>query len=525
MTPLLIKKFNELTNGEFDFIKLTEVNVFVKSQRIEVYLIYPENRRSDVISATKKIILTIKSIINSQADVEVILTMSHFDLEFFKKDFIEFFKVYPSISALVDPNNLSATKINNDVEVRLKLPESACEYVIDKGVDKSLNEFLYNSYCENIKFYFDPVSEFKEKDEIDEFLEEVNEPEITLKLERPDGRFITPENVEEFIGNIIYDKATYASDVPKLKESDSAVVCGEIRNWQELRRKPKDGEIEGRPFYKFTLRDYTGEVKCLIFPRSNNIEKINMLSNGKQIVVRGEIKESTFKGETTHDIFVRDISLCTLPAEFTENKFVHVVEKEYKTIFPKPYVELEQVDLFAPDKEVATYLKGKTFVVFDLETTGTSTSFDKIIEIAAFKIIDGVIKEDFSTFVNPEVAIPQRITELTSITDDDVVNAPTIDKVLPDFQKFADGAILVGHNIGGFDIPFLNNAGEPFHIRFDHAYEDTYPLSKTYIKGLKNNKLGTVAAYFGLVNEHAHRAYYDTLVNAKVFLKLAEFMK
>ena len=60
MTPLLIRKFNELTNGEFDYIKLTEVNVYVKSQRIEVYLIYPEEKRSDVISATKKIILTIK---------------------------------------------------------------------------------------------------------------------------------------------------------------------------------------------------------------------------------------------------------------------------------------------------------------------------------------------------------------------------------------------------------------------------------------------------------------------------------
>ncbi|MBE5731494.1 MAG: hypothetical protein E7353_00535 [Clostridiales bacterium] len=522
MTPLLIRKFNELTNGEFDYIKLTEVNVYVKSQRIEVYLIYPEEKRSDVISATKKIILTIKSIINSQADIDVILTMSHFDLEFFKKDFIEFFKVYPSISALINVNNLSSTKNNNEVEVRLKLPETACEYIKDKGVDKALNEFLYNSYCENIRFYFDPIEEIKEKDEIDEFLEEVNEPEITLVLERPDGRYITPENVEEFIGNIIYDKATYACDVPNLKET--AVVCGEIYNWQELRRKPKEGETEGKPFYKFTLKDYTGEVKCLIFPRSNNIEKINMLKNGKQVVVRGDIKESTFKGETTHDIFVRDLSLCTLPSDFTENKFVHVVEKEYKTVFPKPYVELEQVNLFAPDKEVAPYLKGKTFVVFDLESTGLSPTFDKIIEIAAFKIVDGVIKEDFSTFVNPGIAIPQRITDLTSITDDDVANAPTIEEVLPDFQKFADGSILVGHNIANFDLPLLNHEGEPFHIRFNHHYEDTFPISKTYIKGLKNNKLGTVAAYFGIVNEHAHRAYYDTLVNAKVFLKLAEFM-
>lgn len=522
MTPLLLRKFNELTNGEFDYIKLTEVNVLVKSQRIEVFLIYPEEKRSEVLSATKKIVLTIKNIINSEADVDVILTMSHFDLEFFKKDFIEFFKVYPSISALTDPNNLSAEKSNGIVEVNLKLPDTACEYIKDKGVDKILDDFLYNSYCETIKFNFIPIAEEKEKDEIDDFLEEVTEPEISLVLERPDGRFITPENVEEFIGNIVYDKAVYACDVPKLK--DKVVVCGEITDWQEMRRKPKDDETEGKPFYKFTLRDYTGQVKCLIFPRSNMLEKVNLLSNGKQVVVRGDIKENTFKGETTHDIFVKDLSLCTLPAEFSENKFVHLVEKEYKTVFPKPYVELEQVNLFTPDKEVAPYLRGKTFVVFDLETTGTSIAFDKIIEIAAFKIVDGVIKEVFSSFVNPGIPIPAKITALTSITDADVEDAPPIEDVLPDFQKFADGAILVGHNIGGFDIPFINNAGEPLHIRFNHPYEDTYPLSKTYIKGLKNNKLGTVASYFGIVNEHAHRADSDTLANAKVFLKLAEYM-
>ena len=523
MTPLLLRKFNELTNGEFDYIKLTEVNVYVKSQKIEVFLIYPEEKRSEVISATKKIILSIKSVINSEAEVDVILTMSHFDLEFFKKGFLEFFKVYPSVSGLIDQKNLSSKKQEDGtVDVYLKLPETACDYVREKGVDKALDEFIFNNYCETIRFHFDGVSEFVEKDVIDEFLEEVDEPEISLVLERPDGRFIQPENVEEFLGNIVYDKAVYCSDVPKCK--DSVVVCGEINDWQEMRRKPKEGETEGKPFYKFTLRDFTGAVKCLIFPRSNQIERVCMLSNGKQVVIRGEIKENTFKGETTHDIFVRDLSICTLPKEFNENKFVHLVEKEYKTIFPKPYEELAQVNLFDVQKEVTPHLRNKTFVVFDLETTGTSPIFDKIIEIAAFKIVNGSIKETFNTFINPRIEIPEKITALTSITNEDVAKAPFIEDVLADFQKFADGAILVGHNIGNFDIPFLNQAGEALHIRFNHQYEDTYPLSKTYIKGLKNNKLSTLVEYFGIVNEHAHRAYFDTLANAKVFLKLAELM-
>lgn len=522
MTPLLIKKFNELTNDEFSYIKLTQVNVCVKSQRIEVYLIYPEEKRPEVLSATKKIILSIKSVINSDADVEVYLTVSHFDLEFFKKSFIEFFKLYPSIFALVNPDNLSQQAKDGCIQINLKIPDTTRQYIKDKGIDKALDEFLYNSYCENIKFNFDYVVEVKEKDEIDEFLQEVDNEETSIILERPDGRYITPENVEEFLGNIVYDKASYIVDVPNLK--DVVTVCGEISEWQELRRKPKDDEIEGKPFYKFTLEDFTGCVKCLIFPRSNQLEKVNMLKNGKQVVVRGDVKENVFKGEKAYDIFVKDLSLCTMPKEFNENKFVHLVEKEYKTVFPKPYVELEQVNLFAPDKKIAPYLLGKTFVVFDLETTGLSPTLDKIIEIAAFKIVNGVIKEVFSTFVNPGIPIPPKTTALTSITDADVENAPKIEDVLPDFQKFADGAILVGHNIAGFDIPFINNAGKPLHIRFNHPYEDTFPLSKTYLKGLKNNQLGTVASYFGIVNEHAHRADSDTLANAKVFLKLAEYM-
>ena len=68
MIPLLLRKFNELTNNEFDYIKLTEVNVYVKSQRIEVFLIYPEEKRSEVVSATKKIILSIKSVIASDTE-------------------------------------------------------------------------------------------------------------------------------------------------------------------------------------------------------------------------------------------------------------------------------------------------------------------------------------------------------------------------------------------------------------------------------------------------------------------------
>ena len=93
-------------------------------------------------------------------------------------------------------------------------------------------------------------------------------------------------------------------------------------------------------------------------------------------------------------------------------------------------------------------------MVFDLETTGFSPIQDKIIEIGAVKVERGVITERFSTFVNPKIPIPFKITQLTSITDDMVVDAETIDVVLPKFLDFIGDAVLVAHN-AGFDVSFI----------------------------------------------------------------------
>ena len=92
-----------------------------------------------------------------------------------------------------------------------------------------------------------------------------------------------------------------------------------------------------------------------------------------------------------------------------------------------------------------------------------------------------------------------------------------------DFYKFCENTTLVGHNVT-FDIGFINAHGKKANIYFNNPSEDTMRLAQQYVKGLHNYKLKTVLKYFDLVNEHAHRAIYDTIATAKAFIKLAKFM-
>ena len=103
-------------------------------------------------------------------------------------------------------------------------------------------------------------------------------------------------------------------------------------------------------------------------------------------------------------------------------------------------------------KQLVENSKGQTFadtyVVFDIETTGFSPVKNRIIEIGAVKVVDGVITDKFSTFVNPDVPIPFDIEKLTSINDAMVLPYPKIDVILPRFLEFVGDAVLVAHNAG-----------------------------------------------------------------------------
>jgi len=165
------------------------------------------------------------------------------------------------------------------------------------------------------------------------------------------------------------------------------------------------------------------------------------------------------------------------------------------------------------------------FVVFDIETTGLSAERDSIIEIGAVKIVDGEITERFSRFVNPGRRLPEKIVELTRITDDMLVGAPSIEEVLPAFLAFVGDAVLVAHN-APFDTGFLRNWARKCGCNADNAATlCTLALARTLFPEMSSHKLNLVAKHLQVPLEGHHRAVNDAEATALIFKKCLALLK
>ncbi len=183
----------------------------------------------------------------------------------------------------------------------------------------------------------------------------------------------------------------------------------------------------------------------------------------------------------------------------------------------------------APDKNaIVTNSKGQeidtTYCVLDLETTGFSATAEKITEVGIMKIKNGEVIDQFSCFVNPEKHIPQRVTEVTNITDDMVKDAETIEQVFPKILKFIEGSVLVAHN-APFDMGFLKQNAKNLGYQFDYTYLDTLSLAKDLFPDYKKYKLGKIAENLGIKVEVAHRALDDVDTTVKVFNVMLDMLK
>jgi DNA polymerase III epsilon subunit family exonuclease len=452
-------------------------------------------------------------------NIAVKLKKNHFDEYFFALDIIKVINSHASLRGCITEEAITFEKTDGKIIVKIILKESVHSLFIERGMLADLNEFIYSNYCDDIS------AQIILSPEKEEFVEDKAD---TYAYDDPSGRFIDAKEVEVFVGFPITAKPGYISDGIKLENiaddtrnhAPSMVFCGRITEISEHTPKPKDDGKERKNYYRFTVEDPTGQVKCVYFPTEKTRDKMKILTANTEVVVQGEL--NSFNNAIS--LRVKNISYCTMPKDFKENRLKFKPLAKYRFIKPQSYTNFSQGSLLdSAPSATAKFLKNKEFIIFDLETTGLNRLLDHIIEIGAVKIKDGVIVETFSSLIDPQVPLSEKITKLTGLKDSDLKGANLINEVLPDFLKFCGDAAIVGHNIEQFDFPFLSAAGSRHHIYFDNPRLDTMDLAKKHLSAsLKNFALSDLAKFYEIKNDSPHRGMGDAMTTAKIFMQLAE---
>ena len=160
-----------------------------------------------------------------------------------------------------------------------------------------------------------------------------------------------------------------------------------------------------------------------------------------------------------------------------------------------------------------------TFVVLDVEMIGRGKS-SKIVEIAAFKIKENSIRDEFCSLVNPGRPLSPGLFEPSRFSGEDLEKAPEVSSVLQKFADFIDAAVLVAHN-AGFDIRILDlELSRLSHFQLGMPVIDTLKLSRKWLPGLDAYNLPQLAAYFGVDLDQHHRARSDALTLSRIFMSI-----
>ena len=414
------------------------------------------------------------------------------------------------LAAFITPEDIVVERTENGFFFTIKVVHAS---IYSNDFSDSLARALGKCYCG--EFVGKCISAESKVDDI-----EIEEEHENVQFELPVRRF--PIEGFEFIeGAEVQKSAVYLRDLNFI--SENVVICGKIEDVRERTFQNKSGK--DKVMFNFFINDATASCRVSYFARQKSIEKIRKLQVGDYIVCT--CKTDSYNGliRATANF----IDYGRPPEGFVPEKLPSKpVPKYYERVKPQPFEDFTQRDFFT-DEALPDCLKDNVFVVFDLETTGLNSSpsagnMDRIIEIGAYKLIGGEIKESFNTFVNPERKLSSEIINLTGIDQQTVDAAPTYESVMPDFYKFCDGAYLVGHNAANFDFKFIDYYSTKCGYVPERRLFDTFPLSQSVLTGLSNYKLNTVADHFGITFNH-HRAADDALVTAKIFIELLKIKK
>ena len=371
------------------------------------------------------------------------------------------------------------------------------------------------------------------------------------------------------LGRVINDKENVTQMKDIQGEERSVVVEGYVFNAEvrELR--------SGRQLLTFEITDYTSSFAVKKFSRNTEDEaQFANIKPGIWLKVRGPVQEDTWM----HDLVINAYDINQVqhterqdqaPADdkrielhaHTEmsqmdatNSITELAQRAHQwgqpalavtdhgnvQAFPEGFkaankfgikmlygMEANVVDDGIPlvYNENHDVLLDNTYVIFDVETTGLSAIYDKVIELSAVKMKDGNVLERFDEFIDPGFPLSEQTTQLTSITDEMVHGSKSEEEVFKMFKDFCDGCIIAGHNVS-FDMGFMNTGYRRHGMEeITEPVIDTLPLARFLYPNLRGYRLNTLSKKFKVALEHHHRANYDAEATGHLlykFLKDAE---
>ena len=376
--------------------------------------------------------------------------------------------------------------------------------------------------------------------------------------------------------DILYGKE-FAGDVTPIVEIQGEV--GEVVIRGKIFAMEDRALRNDKHLFTFSVTDFTDSISCKVFTYEEQVKEFTGL------VKCGEYIK--LKGIASYDSYTREISIGSIVgiakiANFTSKRMDLALKKRVELhchtkssdmdgvsyakdiikradswgwdaiaitdhgvvqAFPeakhttddmkgreKPFKVLYGVEGYLVDDltQAAVNEKGQklrdSYVVFDIETTGFSPVENRIIEIGAVRVCDGVIQDRFSAFINPKVPIPFEIQKLTGISDDMVIGEPEVDVVLPKFLDFIGDDALAAHN-ANFDMSFIIENCRRLGIEREFTYVDTVAISRALLTRLNKHKLDTVCKELGISLENHHRAVDDAGATAEIFAKFVKLLE
>ena len=391
-------------------------------------------------------------------------------------------------------------------------------------------------------------------------------PTATIDIGALDKEF-DAESAEIIKGRAIREKPTPICEAVQ-RLGEKVVVVGDVfaSELKEVRNE--------KTVVTYDVTDYSGSLKIKIFAKNEEVEemKLGSVKSGATLLVSGKLDYDSYARDivisanslikvkripktdnypekrvelhchtnmSAMDAVTDPVKLINRAAEWGHQAMaitdhgnvqafpdcMYNMPKNFKVIYGmEAYVVNDiQRDMVVYGSDDRSF--DDEIIIFDVETTGLSFRNDRLTEIGAVKLKNLQVVDSFNTKVNPGFHIPERITELTGISDADVANAPDEAEALRMFMEFCgDKPVLVAHN-ARYDTNMINQVCKRQDIIFEYTWVDTLVMCQSMLPEMGRHKLNLVAKQLKLGKFDHHRASDDALMLAKIYIELIGRLK